>query len=199
MRQANTSHVFLRQTKKSQLEPNSKRSNPTSFQAKPVELAKNPNESKFNCEICGKFLCDKSGLRRHLEARHLKIRKNSCDHCDYSSIQKNQLISHILRKHFYPTINKKSIYDEKRPIPCDYRGCRKRFFTKPELKQHQRSHSGEHEDSISSQSFKKGFFQMLDHSSVRAVQPTSARVISNCIKEGCTNKNKKAKLWVFRF
>ena len=50
------------------------------------------------CILCQHSSRDRSNIRRHVKA-HLNFKQHQCTHCSFRSIQKSQLMTHMLRRH----------------------------------------------------------------------------------------------------
>ena len=80
------------------------------------------------CPLCGRVLCSKAGLQRHLRM-HTEEKPFECDRCARSFRSNCNLIKH------------KRLHSDYKPHKCSE--CDKAFSTPGDLRQHMRSHTGE--------------------------------------------------------
>jgi hypothetical protein len=80
------------------------------------------------CDICGKVLVSKAGLRKHMN-RHANKRNSVCDTCGKAFIDNMTLVQHI------------RVHTKEKPYKCSF--CEKCFTQRSSLNIHVRLHTGE--------------------------------------------------------
>lgn len=90
---------------------------------------------KSECSICNKNIVTKH-LKVHIENVHSKVKRFSCDRCDYSAYLKPDILSHLKNRH----IDGKD-FDKNLQFQCTFKGCSKIFKQKSNLYQHLQTHS----------------------------------------------------------
>jgi KRAB domain-containing zinc finger protein len=83
------------------------------------------------CHLCGKVCTHKSGLARHINETHLKIRNHSCTICKRTFLNGTNLKKHTL------------IHTGEKPFQCAV--CGKRFIQHAALYSHKKSHVDHYE------------------------------------------------------
>ena len=82
------------------------------------------NHSKeYSCDICGKKISHKWGLKKHVSIVHEKLRPHKCEICSKSFSKKDWLKNHII-----------TVHERRRDYHCNE--CEKRYGTMPELRKH---------------------------------------------------------------
>lgn len=80
----------------------------------------------FMCDVCGKYLQSRGGLRTHVSAVHNNLKPWRCEYCERGFSQKSNLDRHI------------RIKLGETQLRCEF--CWKLFSTKVNFYQHMRSH-----------------------------------------------------------
>ena len=63
------------------------------------EHIKNHNREGFTCPICEEKFSQKKNLTRHLVRHSTKLPKLSCNECNFTTLRKDKLTSHMRMKH----------------------------------------------------------------------------------------------------
>jgi KRAB domain-containing zinc finger protein len=85
------------------------------------------SRSSFPCEFCGKILTKLTTLKSHIRIHHTET-SYPCEFCEFSAKSIFSLDNHWKKSH-----------SQLQPsIPCEYKECNEKFFTKQVLKKHLR-------------------------------------------------------------
>lgn len=95
------------------------------------------------CKICNKEFSKATSLRDHLMS-YYKIKPYICSECDYTCVQKSNLITHIKANHPLIYIEKSISYSKTMPSPkspdkpykCQAKDCEKSYPQKNDLNSH---------------------------------------------------------------
>ena len=62
---------------------------------------------RFSCNICDFGFYSRAGLTRHKDGVHLKLKPEKCDNCQYAAYTKREVLVHIKRAHKRDEVDKK--------------------------------------------------------------------------------------------